>query len=62
MPTVRPPAGRLSLLDVNDLIRRADGSAWAKATSKIEEIGSAAAAPVLLVSEAWRTYDLRCQA
>ncbi|GAA1983573.1 hypothetical protein [Amycolatopsis minnesotensis] len=56
------PYSRLSLIRDGDLVRRPDGTAYARSTSPIEHIGLAAAAPTLLVSEAWRLYDLRCKA
>jgi hypothetical protein len=55
------PSSRLNLIRFDDVVRRPDGSAFAKPDSPIEYISGAAAAATLLTNEAWRLYDLRCQ-
>ncbi|UUV32279.1 hypothetical protein NQK81_02165 [Amycolatopsis roodepoortensis] len=53
------PASRLSLIGSGGITTNPDGSTWGRASTKIDDIAAAAAAPVLLLNEAWRLYDLR---
>lgn len=55
------PSSRLTLIRVEDAVRRPDGSAVAKPDPSIDGISVSLFNATLMVSEAWRLYDLRCQ-
>lgn len=54
------PSARIRQIDPQHLTHNADGTLTGSATSSLSEIGTAAAAVVLWLNEAWRLYDLRC--
>ncbi|WP_328442754.1 hypothetical protein [Amycolatopsis sp. NBC_00438] len=56
------PSARIRHIDRQHLQRNADGALTGSATSSISEVGTAAAAIVLWLNEAWRIYDLLCAA
>ncbi len=54
------PHSRLSRVRSTDVVSRADGTAYARSTTQIADIGVAATAPTFLTSEGWRHYDRGC--
>lgn len=54
------PHSRLSRVRTTDVVRRADGTAYARSTTQIADIGVAATAQTLLTSEGLRLYDRDC--
>jgi hypothetical protein len=54
------PSARIRQIREDRLLRNPDGSLAGQATTSTSEVGSAAAAAVLFLNEAWRLYELRC--
>lgn len=55
------PSARLTQIRPEEVIKRLDGTNWAKATTSMADVGTAASAAVMLLDEAWKTYDNRCR-
>ncbi|WIX83002.1 hypothetical protein QRX50_20670 [Amycolatopsis carbonis] len=55
------PSSRLTLIRVEDAVRKPDGSATAKPEPSIDRIAVALHNAIMMTNEAWRLYDLRCQ-
>lgn len=55
------PSARLTQIKPEEIIQRSDGTNWAKATTSMADVGAAASAAVMLLAEAWKTYDTRCR-
>ncbi|SFQ27492.1 hypothetical protein [Amycolatopsis rubida] len=53
-------SARARQIDPQQLARNPDGTLTGAATASVTDVGTAAAAVVLWLNEAWRLYDLRC--
>lgn len=56
------PSARLRQIQTDQVQQHPDDMLTGPAAANFAEVGSAAAASVLFLSEAWRLYDLRCAA
>jgi hypothetical protein len=56
------PSSRLTLIRAEDAVRRPDGSVTVQPEVSIDGITVVLFNVMLMTSEAWRLYDLRCQA
>lgn len=56
------PSARIRQVQLNSVRQHRDGTLLGAATTSFAEVGSAAAAAVLFLNEAWRLYELRCAA
>ncbi|MBN6039982.1 hypothetical protein [Amycolatopsis sp. 195334CR] len=55
------PGSMLSLIDHGSIVDGGAGTLWATASTSLEGVVSAAGGAALLLNEAWKLYDLRCQ-
>ncbi|PXY16610.1 hypothetical protein [Prauserella muralis] len=55
------PSMRIMQVERTEVTAHDDGTLFGKATTTAVDVGAAAAASLLMLNDAWRLYDLRCQ-
>ena len=56
------PSARVRQVQMDQVRQHPDGTLTGSATASFAEVGSAVAATILFLNEAWRLYELRCTA